>query len=334
MLNVALIGAGLQGRRRVAPVLANKNCNLSWVIDRNLERAQSLAAGTQATTAQSFQAVLEDPNVQLALVLTPPDSHFEITSALLKKGIHVLCEKPMTRNSVDAEKLVDLAKENKVILKCGFNHRHHPAVLEAYKRLKEGQIGKPVFIRGKYGIGGRTDIKTEWRANPEIVAGGQLMEQGIHLLDLISWFTGGVSEVSCMTSTAVFPIAPLEDNAFVTLRSKSGTLSSVHSTLCQWINEFEFEIYGEKGFLAVEGLGASYGIEKLKFGINTPGKPFNYETIEYRGGDSSWTQEWDEFLSSIADHRQPIGSGADGAQAVRLVEMAYLSNKSLQTQKL
>lgn len=327
MYKVAIIGAGLQGRRRVVPILSSAQCELKWVVDRNIERAKALSVGTDSQTSTDWKDVANDPSVNIVLVLTPPDSHFEITSSMLKQGKHVLCEKPMTRSSKEARDLVRLARDNKVTIKCGFNHRHHPAVQEAFKKLKAGEIGKPVFIRGKYGIGGRSDIKSEWRSDRNIVSGGQLMEQGIHLVDLISWMTGGIEEISCMTATSVFPIAPLEDNAFVTLRSKEGTLSSVHSTLCQWINEFELEIYGDKGFLAIEGLGASYGVEKLKFGINTPGKPFNYETIEYRGGDISWDHEWKELINSIEQKTEPIGSGQDGAIAVGLIEKAYLSNQ-------
>jgi len=327
MIKVALIGAGLQGRRRVVPILSSKENTLSWVCDRHLERAQTMAAGTSAKTTVDWREIANDPDVKIVLVLTCPDSHFEITSEMLKKGKHVLCEKPLTRNSQHAQQLSDLAVKQGLVLKCGFNHRHHPAVMEAYKRLKAGDIGKPVFVRGKYGIGGRAEIKNEWRSNPEIVSGGQLMEQGIHLIDLIRWMTGEISDVSCMTSTNVFPIAPLEDNAFVLLRGQNGVLSSIHSTLCQWINDFELEIYGEKGFLAVEGLGASYGVEKLKFGLNIANRPFTYETVEYRGGDISWEGEWKEFNSAIQNKTQPLGSGNDGAQAVKLVEMAYKSNK-------
>ncbi len=331
MYKVALIGAGLQGRRRVTPILSSKNCKLTWICDRHIERAQGLATNTMARTTTDWREIANDPEVQLVLVLTPPDSHFEISSAMLNKGKHVLCEKPLTRSSQNAKELASLAKNNNLILKCGFNHRHHPAVTEAYKKIQSGEYGKPVFIRAKYGIGGRQDVKNEWRSDPKVVAGGQLMEQGIHLIDLISWMTGGIEEVSCMATTSVFPIAPLEDNAFVLLRSTNGALSSVHSTLCQWINEFEMEIYTEKGFICIQGLGASYGVEKLRHGINIPGRPFTHETIEYRGGDISWEAEWNEFISAIQNKSQPIGNGTDGANAVAAVELAYLANKQKQT---
>ena len=243
----------------------------------------------------------------------------------------MLCEKPLTRTEEEAERLVAAAARTGRTLKCGFNHRHHPAVLEAYKLYQSGLIGKPVFARGRYGIGGRTGIETEWRSDPKIVSGGQLMEQGIHLIDIFSWFLGKFSRVTGFTSNTKWPIAPLEDNGFALLQTEGGVVASVHSSLTQWTNLFEFEIYGEKGSLTVHGLGASYGVEKLIVSKHDPQGPFSHETIEYRGGDSSWKSEWEEFTRAIAENRQPLGNGQDGLTAMRLVNAVYTASKDGRT---
>ncbi|HEY2369204.1 MAG TPA: Gfo/Idh/MocA family oxidoreductase, partial [Polyangiaceae bacterium] len=220
------------------------------------------------------------------------------------------------------------ARETKRVLKCGFNHRHHPAVLEAHARVARGDIGKPVFGRGRYGIGGRTGIEKEWRSDPKIVSGGQLMEQGIHLVDLFRWFFGEPERVTGFTSTTRWPIAPLEDNAFALMQMPGGAMCSVHSSLTQWTNLFELEVYGEKGSVAVEGLGGGYGVEKLRVSAHDPTGPFSHQTIEYRGGDASWKAEWEEMTRAIAEERAPLGSGEDGLRAMEIVAGVYEASKT------
>jgi predicted dehydrogenase len=331
---VAIIGAGLQARRRVAPILESKDHELAWVIDRKEDHAKSLAAGTQAKIGTSWRDAVGDPSVGIVLVLTYPDSHAEIGIAAMESGKHVLCEKPLTRTVDEAKALVAAAQKTGRILKCGFNHRHHPAVLKAHEIVSAGTIGKPAFGRARYGIGGRTGIEKEWRSDPAIVSGGQMMEQGIHVIDLFRWFVGDVTRATGFVSTTRWPIAPLEDNGFALLETKSGAICSAHSSLTQWTNLFEFEVYGEKGSVTVEGLGASYGVEKLHVAMHDPTGPFARQTIEFRGGDSSWKSEWNEFIRAIAENRQPIGNGEDGLRAMEIVDAVYSAAKTGQSVRL
>lgn len=331
---VAVIGAGLQAGRRIAPILQSKGHEVTWIVDRNPDRAANLAKGTSARTSTNWRDAVGDADVGIVLVLTYPDTHAEIGVAALESGKHVLCEKPLTRTLDEARALVAVAHKSGRILKCGFNHRHHPAVLEAHKLVTAGEIGKPMFGRARYGIGGRTGIEKEWRSDPKIVSGGQLMEQGIHVIDLFRWFVGDVVRATGFTSTTRFPIEPLEDNGFALLETKSGAICSAHSSLTQWTNLFEFEVYGDKGSVTVEGLGASYGVEKLHVALHDPTGPFSRRTIEYRGGDSSWNSEWDEMVRAIAEKRQPIGNGEDGLRAMEIVDAVYSAAKTGQTVRL
>ena len=188
-------------------------------------------------------------------------------------------------------------------LKCGFNHRHHPAIWEAKRLLDEGSIGKPLFARCVYGICGRPGYEDEWRADPDRAAGGQFIEQGTHAIDLFRWFLGEVAEVACMTGTQYFKDQPLDDNGMAVFRMASGAMASLHTSLTQWKNTFSFEVFGEDGYLTVEGLGASYGTEKLIAGRRDFSAPFQDTITEYRGGDISWREEWKEFAPG--DRRAP-----------------------------
>ena len=334
MKKVALIGAGLQATRRLGPILEDVECRLVAVVDHNEAKAKRVAGNTGARVASDWRAVVRRGDVDLAVVLTYPDSHAEISIEAMRAGCDVLCEKPLARSLDEARKMNETAHETSRILKCGFNHRHHPAVLEAKRRVSAGEIGKVVFGRGRYGIGGRIGIEKEWRSDPAIVGGGQLMEQGIHLIDLLRWLVGEQIEVMGMMSTARWPIAPLEDNGFVLMRSHEGVISSVHSSTTQWTNLFELEVYGELGSLAVQGLGASYGVENLVASRHDPSAPFSHNTIEYRGADTSWRSEWAEFMRCVRDRVEPPGSGNDGFRAMQIVCAAYDASRSRRAVRL
>lgn len=331
MKNVAIIGAGLQAKRRVPPILEDANYQLAAVVDRKEERAVGFAKEFGGKPSTDWRPVVGDAGINVVLVLTYPDSHADIAVAAMESGKDVLCEKPLTRTAEEGRRVVDTAKKTGCILKCGFNHRHHPAVLEAYRRFRQGEIGKAVFGRGRYGIAGRQGLEKEWRSDPKIVSGGQLMEQGIHLVDLFRWFLGDFTRVTGLMSTTRWPIQPLEDNGFLVMQNREGVVASIHSSLTQWINLFELEIYGEKGSLTVHGLGSSYGVEKLIINRFDQTGPFAHETLEYRGGDSSWKTEWQEFVRAMESRQEPIGNALDGLRALELVNAAYSASKTGQT---
>lgn len=323
-MRVGLIGAGLQGWRR-APVLKQfPGTEVVIVATAHQETAERLAnsIGCQATT--NWAEVVEK-DLDAVLVCTPPHLHAPISIAAMKTGKHVLCEKPLARSLDEAEEIVKVAQENGVKLKCGFNHRHHPGIQQAREWFDKGIIGELNFLRCRYGICGRPGYEKEWRAKPEIAGGGHLMEQGIHAIDLFRWFLGEFTEVVGFTATRFWDMAPLEDNAFALFRTEKGQVASLHSSLTQWKNLFSFEIFGQDGYILVDGLGGSYGTEKVTLGKRALLEPFKEETTEFRGGDRSWYEEWREFVTAIEEDREPLGNGRDGLEALRLVNAVYQS---------
>jgi predicted dehydrogenase len=326
--NVAIIGAGLQAKRRAPAIAEDPNYQVTLIIDRKAEKAKALAKDYGANVSTDWKAAVANPDIAVVMILTYPDSHAMMSLAALEAGKDVLCEKPLSRTEEEARTMVETAARTGRILKCGFNHRFHPAVREAYRLFSAGEIGSPVFGRARYGIAGREGLEREWRSDPMIVSGGQLMEQGIHLIDLFRWFLGDMSRVAGMTAANYWPMpAPLEDNGFVIMQSKSGIICSIHSSLTQWINLFEFEVYGTQGSLTVHGLGGSYGVEKLTLSQHDPAGPFASKTIEYRGSDSSWRSEWLEFTRAIGNRDEPLGNGADGLRAMQIVNAAYAASR-------
>jgi predicted dehydrogenase len=321
---VSVIGAGLQARRRIPAIAEDPGYDLAWIVDRRADRAAGLAREFGGQSSEEWGPAVADPTVDAVVVLTYPDTHAEIAIAAMKAGKDVLCEKPLSRTEEEAQSMVDVSRETSRILKCGFNHRFHPAVSEAHRIFVSGKIGRAVFGRGRYGIAGRPGVEKEWRSDPKIVSGGQLMEQGIHLVDLFRWFLGETRKVTGMRAASHWPLPdPLEDNGFVLMQSVDGVIASIHSSLTQWINLFEFEIYGERGSITVSGLGASYGVEKLIVSEHDANGPFSHQTFEFRGGDTSWKSEWKEFTRAIAERSEPLGNGLDGLRSLQIVNAAY-----------
>jgi len=324
-MKVGLVGAGLQGKRRARALMGDGRNSLVVIADVDEEATNLLAleAGCSATTR--WEVVVQRRDVEAVLVCTPPHLHAPISIAAMRKGKHVLCEKPLARSVAEAQEMVRTAQECSVILKCGLNHRHHPSLQKARAWLEQGLIGEMDFVRCRYGIGGRPGYEKEWRAQPEISGGGQLMDQGIHALDLFRWFLGDFAEVTGVLATRFWPISPLEDNVFALLRTARGQVASLHASWTQWKPLFSLELFGHDDYVIVEGLGGAYGSERAALGRRAFGEPFREEVVEFRGEDRYWQDEWAEFIAAIQEDREPLGNGKDGLEAVRLAFAVYES---------
>lgn len=322
---IGIIGCGLQGRRRAEALKQFDDVKLLAVTDIDHQKAISLAQDMGCEAAADWKDMVTRKDLNIIAVCTPQNSHPAMCTTALKQGKHVLCEKPLARNPTEAEKIMKIVRKTGLKLDGGFNHRHHTAIKQAHDWLDQGIIGEPFSIRICYGIGGRPGFDKEWRADPDIAGGGQLMDQGMHAIDLSRWFLGEFSEAVGFTSTSFWDMAPSEDNAFVLLRTAKAQVSSIHVSWTQWKNLFTLELNGHDGYISVEGLGGSYGVERAILGKREFLKPFKEEIIEYRGADRSWIEEWKEFFNAIREDREPLGNGNDGFQAVRLAYAVYES---------
>lgn len=334
MLRVGIVGAGRIGAKRARVVAHSDQTELVVVADSDIERARGLAEEFGCKATDKWRELVSSRAVDIVVVATPHNWLAPIALAALNAQKHVLCEKPLAMNPAEASALVESAERNGRKLKTGFNHRYHPGLQQAQALAQGGHIGRILFIRCRYGHGGRAGYEQEWRADPEQSGGGELMDQGIHAFDLFRWFLGEFREIYAVFPQAFWPM-PVEDNAFCTLRTASGQVATLHASWTQWKNLFSFEVFGEEGYLIVEGLGGSYGPETLivgrrprQFGIPEE------QRIEYPGEDCSWAQEWKDFIAAIREDRRPIADGYDGWQALRLVQAAYESVRREQPVRL
>jgi len=325
-MKLGIVGAGLIGKKRVESIRsASQGDEVVLICDREFAKAEDLSKECGGKPCQNWRDVVASEEVQAVVVATPNKFLAPISVAALNRGKHVLCEKPLGRNRIESEKIVRAALTSGSVLKTGFNHRYHPALSRAKKLADRGDIGRLLFLRCRYGHGGREGYDREWRADKILSGGGELLDQGVHVVDLLRWFGGDFDEVFGVIRTCYWDMK-VEDNAFALFKRKDGLVASMHTSWTQWKNLFSFEIFGTKGYLIINGLGGSYGLETLTVGKKIgEGKPPDEEVMEFPGPDISWEEEWREFLSAIREKRAPLGSGYDGLQANTMIDAVYRS---------
>jgi predicted dehydrogenase len=319
MMRVGILGCGLVGGKRATALGEDR---LTAVCDRDPARAESLAARTGARSCGSPAELFGFCDA--VVVATTNDQLAPLTGQALEAGKHVLVEKPGARSAAELEPLIALAARRKRVVKVGFNHRFHPAAIRAREILDAGDCGQVMFVRGRYGHGGRVGYDREWRADPAIAGGGELIDQGVHLIDLARWYLGAeFARLTAQTATFFWNM-PVDDNAFLTLTTTSGQIAHLHASCTEWKNLFSFEIYCRAAKLHLEGLGGSYGIERLHHYRMRPemGPP---ETVihEYPGADQSWALEWSEFSRAAATGGPVRGGLGDALAALRIVDEVY-----------
>lgn len=320
-LRTAIIGCGLIGNKRAK---ALGDSPLVVAVDTNLARAQQLASQYSGCEASGdWRGAVKRIDVDLVIVATTNDMLAPVTLAAVQVGKHVLVEKPAARSAAEIEPVVAAAKKAGVVVKVGFNHRFHPAFLKAREIADSGVLGPLMFVRARYGHGGRLGMEREWRGNLQIAGGGEMLDQGVHLIDLSRWFLGDFAEIMGRVAT-FFWDWPVEDNGFAMLRTAAGQIAWLHASCTEWKNTFSFEIYGRTGKLHIEGLGGSYGVESLSHYQMLPQMGPPPTTIyEYPGEDTSWKTEFEHLKQSIA-HSTPVsGSLEDALEALRVVMKLY-----------
>ena len=326
-MRVSIIGTGVQCLRRASVFHGSTEDILVSISGSDWSQTLNVSNELRCAADRSWESSVLREDVDAIIVCTPPNLHAKIAIAAMENGKHVLVEKPLARSIEESRQMVETSKATSMILKCGFNHRHHPAILEAKRRFESGALGQPLFARCRYGICGRNDYEHEWRADPIQAAGGQLIEQGTHAIDLIRWFMGEIKTVSAMTSTHYFKNQPMEDDGFAIFRTQSGGTASLHTSSVQWKNLFSFEVTGAEGYITVDGLGGTYGLETLSIGRRDFAAPFQDLVIQYRGSDASWRNEWQEFRNAVIGAYQPMGNGVDGLRAMEVALSAYQAEK-------
>ncbi len=316
----AIIGCGLIGQKR-ANALAG--ASLVACADALPERAHTLARShPNCTAVMDWHDALSN-EVDFVIVATIHSALADITHAALAAGKHVFVEKPAARNAAELDRVIDIAQKSGRLVRVGFNHRYHFAFQKARELVDSGAIGPLMFVRARYGHGGRIGYDKEWRANKELSGGGELIDQGVHLIDLARWFLGDFTSVQGFAPTYFWDMK-VDDNAFMLLKTAHQQTAFLHASCTEWKNLFSFEIYGRTGKLDINGLGGSYGTERITLYKMLPEMgPPETTAWEFPMPDRSWELEMAEFLDDIRFNRRPSANLHDAHAALKVVERIY-----------
>jgi predicted dehydrogenase len=323
--SVAIVGCGLIGGKRAAALSSDDRLLGCFDVDRD---AAERLAERHATTACTSLDELLSRAPEVVVVATVHDQLAGLAEAAMRSGAHVLVEKPAGVTAAQIEGLIERREESQRLVKVGFNHRFHPGIARAAAEIHSGRYGELMHLRGRYGHGGRLGYDREWRADPLRSGGGELIDQGMHLLDLTHMLAGPLPLHSALLRTHFWD-TPVEDNAALILgaeQSRTAPWALLHVSWTEWKNLFSLEIYCRTAKIQIDGLVRSYGRQRLRIYEMSPelGPPRLAE-VEYPDEDSSWQREWSSFKDAIAAGEPGLVNGGleDALYAWRQIEAAY-----------
>ena len=318
---IGIIGCGLIGRKR-ANALGGRRLAACADLDRSLAAALA-ASASDCLATDDWREVVNHDDVAAVIIATPHHMLAEICAGAIYTGCHVLVEKPAARNADELRPLLRLAEEKKVLVRVGFNHRYHRAVQKMREIIDSGALGSLMFLRARYGHGGRVGYDREWRAQPLLSGGGELIDQGVHLIDLARWCLGDFVSIEGIAQTCYWDM-PVDDNAFLMLRTAKEQTAFLHASCTEWKNIFSWELSGKNGKVQIDGLGGSYGVERLTWYRMLPQMgPPETTAWEFPMADNSWEVEMNEFFRDIENSRQPVPGLADALAVLDIVDKIY-----------
>lgn len=326
MIKVGIAGFGKIGQLRMEILLKRNDVEIVGVYD--VVKPSKIKAGV---FFESYDDLLNS-DLDAVFICAYNTVLANYTARALNKGLHVFCEKPPAMKIEELGIVSKALKSSGKVLKYGFNHRYHYSVMEAKKIIDSGNMGKLLWLRGVYGKAGSIDYDKNWRNFQKYSGGGILIDQGIHMLDLIRYFSGEkFKKINSYITTAYWNIK-VEDNAFVLMQSDNKVIASIHSSATQWKHKFLLEMCFEEGYINLDGILSgtrSYAPEKLIIGRRefedvtfAMGKP--KESIIYFENDHSWNLEVDEFIAAInGDGIIKEGTFKDAYETLSLVQRVY-----------
>jgi predicted dehydrogenase len=324
-LGVAIVGCGLVGAKRARALRSGDE--LLACHDVNAEAAARLAHrhGCKACATMNDLLQLEP---QVVIVATVHDQLARLAEQALLGGAHVLVEKPAGISTAEIDRLIARGRSGGRLVKVGFNHRFHPGLARAAEEVHSGRHGELMHLRARYGHGGRPGYEREWRTDSARSGGGELVDQGMHLLDLTHWLAGPLALHAALLRTQFWDV-PVEDNAALILgdgHARSGPWAMLHVSWTEWKNLFSLEVYCRAAKIQVDGLAGSYGPQLLRiYRMGPELGPPQLEEILYPEEDRSWHAEWEHFAAAIAAARErPLCGDLHAARyAWSQIEAAY-----------
>jgi predicted dehydrogenase len=330
-LKVGICGYGIVGKRRRICVDRHPDLKMIAICDQSFTDKKSMVDGLDGY--KSYRDLLK-MDLDILIVCMTNDIAPEVTIAGLKEGLHIFCEKPPGKDVLDIKKVIEVEKGCQgQKLMYGFNHRYHDSIKEAMRIIKTNELGKVINLRGVYGKSQLiTFDQSDWRTKRDISGGGVMLDQGIHMLDIMRLFAGEFTEVHSFIENSHWNY-DVEDNAYALMRTKNGVVAMMSSSATQWRHRFHLDINLEKGSIILGGIlsgSKSYGAETLTVVYANPendqGDP--KEVTTRYNTDPSWYEEIKEFTDCINDNKKiTSGNSDDALQTMKLVYKIYYADK-------
>lgn len=316
-IGISIIGTGNIGYKRAKSL--PKSLEIISCFDIDKKQRDQFAIDFNCKACSSIKELLNNKEVSAVIVSTLHDTLSEITIQSIIAGKHVLVEKPAGLNSNEIQNIIYHQKKSQKVVCVGFNHRYHPSIMKAREIISEGKLGEIMFIRGRYGHGGRVGYDKEWRSFPE-KGGGELLDQGPHLIDISRLILGDFSNTTGFMNTFFWDMS-VDDNAFMILKTKEEKCAFLHVSCTEWKNMFSLEIYGKIGKLDIKGLGGSYGVEEIIHYEMQPemGPPPSKKWI-FDENDKSWFKELDDFVYNIQNDNLESATLYDALAVHKVIE--------------
>ncbi|HQT58851.1 MAG TPA: Gfo/Idh/MocA family oxidoreductase [Daejeonella sp.] len=323
-MKVGIAGYGIVGKRRHHFIDQHPNLEVVAVCDQIFD-------GDSFEGLQYFNTYEDLIKLELDIlfVCLPNNVAAQATIAGLKRGMHVFCEKPPGMDVSDIEAVIETElKSPSLKLKYGFNHRYHDSVTETLRLIQSGELGEVINLRGVYGKSRIIPFSGGWRSKRELAGGGILLDQGIHMVDLMRLFCGEFVEVKSFISNSYWK-HDVEDNAYAIMKDQKGRIAMLNSSATQWQHKFNLEISLTQGYIELHGIlsgSKSYGEEKIVIGKRneeSDNGQMESKTIKFLQ-DNSWRDEIFEFADAVVNNK-PIVSGTskDALETMKLVFNIY-----------
>ncbi len=328
-MKVGIAGYGVVGKRRHASILENTNLEVVSISESNLKAQKDIPKNIEIFN--SYQTLISDCELDIIFISLPNKFAADAVSLSLAKSLHVFCEKPPSRTLNELLEVQKISKNSPSLkLMYGFNHRFHHSVEEAKSIIQKNSLGKIINMKGVYGKSQMISFnQTDWRTKREESGGGILLDQGIHMLDLMRYLSGeNFNEIFSFIDNAFYNF-DVEDNAYVLMKSPGGVVAQLHSSATQWRHVFNLEITLQKGSLVLGGLltgSKSYGDETLKIITSDPEKDKGEprESTSKYNKDVSWDNEIIYFVNCLENNLDiERGSIEDAIDTMKLIDAIY-----------
>lgn len=326
---VGIAGYGVVGQRRRHFIDKLNNFKTVAVCDIKYTNT-NVTEEKGAKVFNNYKDLLKE-DLDVLFVCLTNDVAAEVTMAGLNRKLHVFCEKPPGKDLLDIHNVIQVEKKHPELkLMYGFNHRYHDSVRTAQDLIKSGELGKIINLRGVYGKSQIVPFQTGWRAQRAIAGGGILLDQGIHMVDLIRMFVGDFDQIHSFVDNNFWK-HDVEDNAYALMKTKEGVVAFLHSTATQWRHRFHLEISMEKGSITLSGIlsgSKSYGAETITVAYSTGEHGGDPKEVTTRyNEDNSWSDEIQYFTDSIVKNRKiEQGSSEDAFKTMELVYRIYCAD--------